>query len=386
MDAAKARRAIAASNRVGDFGACGETATKVRVNKYVLTRAVFAALFAITPTAAAVLHCVDTVSELRSAVSAVTGAAGASNEIRIAVGTYDVASGASGAYSLSLTLSSAPLQITGGWNTGCTARNFIADATILNGSDAVRIMSLTALAGQSANLLIDGISFRNGLSSSGSNASCLLVQTDVGAEADIRLDRNTFRGCMRSGTGTGPALEVIARNSTVAIRSNVFTDNLGNVGTVMLRNLGGGNIRFNGNTVAYNHSLPSGGPAGVQTSSTGSGTLWLIGNILFANGVSGASDLFVGLDNVVFSNSNVFGQLAGDLGDLVQTENLSADPRFQSPTDLRLRANSIARNSGNNAGLGGFADRDAFGDPRQQGSRIDRGALEFSELFANGFE
>lgn len=355
--------------------------------KSVLCAVMLILLSAIPPAASAVVHCVDTVPELRAAVAAVTGASGAANEIRIETGTYDVAAGASGLYSLSLTLASAPLQITGGWNDGCSSRNHIAEATILDGNDAVRILSATALSTMEAELLIDGISFRNGRSTSGTFASCVSIVTDVGSDAVINLDRNSFRGCTSSGSGSGPGLEIVARSSTIAVRSSVFTDNLGNVGAVMLRALGSGNIRFNGNTVAYNLSAPAGGPAGVQTSSIGSSnTLLLTGNILYANGVAGAIDLFVGLDDVVFANSNVIGQLGGDLEDLVQTQGLSGDPGFQAPTDLRLRPNSIARNSGNNGGVGGHPTRDVFGDPRIQGARIDRGALEFSELFADGFE
>jgi hypothetical protein len=344
------------------------------------------ALFATSSSTSAAVFCVDTVPELRGAIATVTGASGAANEIRIESGTYDVAAGASGAYSLSLTMSSAPLQITGGWNDGCNSRSFMATETILDGGDAVRIMTITALTSQSAELLVDGISFRNGLSTSGTAASCLSVGTDVEADANIQLDRNIFSFCTSSGSGSGPALEVIARNSTVAVRSSVFRDNLSSQGAVMLRGLGGATIQFNGNTVAYNRSPPAGGPAGVQTSSTGTNTLFLIGNILYANGVAGAFDLFVGLDDVVFANSNVIGQLGGDLEDLVQTQGLTGDPGFVFPTDLRLLPNSIARNSGNNGGSGGHPQRDVFGNPRIQGGRIDRGALEFSELFTNGFE
>jgi hypothetical protein len=355
--------------------------------KSVLCAVMLILLSAIPPAASAVVYCVDTVPELRAAVGAVTGTIGAANEIRIEIGTYDVAAGASGVFSLSLTLASAPLQITGGWNDGCSSRNFIAEATILDGNDAVRIMSVTALATMGAELLIDGISFRNGRSTSGAFATCLSVQTDLDSDATIRLDRNSFRGCSGISSAVGPALNVAARSSTVDIRSSVFTDNVGTLGAVVLSTLGSGNIRFNGNTVAYNPGNTVGGPAGVQTSSIGSSnTLLLTGNILYANGDAGSIDLFVGLDDVVFANSNVIGQLGGDLEDLVQTQGLSGDPGFQAPTDLRLRPNSIARNSGNNGGVGGHPTRDVFGDPRIQGARIDRGALEFSELFADGFE
>lgn len=346
------------------------------------------ALAGYTGHASAATYCVADAAQLRGAINSVSGLISATgNEIRVQSGTHNVAVGASGNYALSLTLATAPLTITGGWNAACTQRNLIADATIISGNNAVRLLEVEALAGSNAELRIDGISFRNGLSANGNIPSCLRLETDVNAGAVLEFDRNSFRNCRASGSATGGAVGVTARDSFIHFRSNVFTDNAGAVGTISLSNMDS-TIYFNGNTVAYNDDFgAAGGPAGIQVSQPiPGGVTWLISNIVWGNGIASSSDLFVNTDAVVFTNSNVFGVLAGDLGDVTQTGNLSGNPGFNSPTDLRLRADSIARNSGALSAAGGYATHDVFGDPRIQGGRVDRGAHEFGELFANSFE
>lgn len=338
--------------------------------------------------ASAATYCVADATQLRNAINDVSNLVGTvGNEIRIQSGTYNVAAGASGDFALSLELASAPLTITGGWNAGCSQRNLIADATILSGNNTVRVMDIYVLAGFAASLVVDGVSFRNGQSANGNIASCLRIETDInnsGFPAEIAIDRSSFRNCRATGSATGPALSVLARNSFIRIRSSVFTDNAGQVGTVSLGNQTG-TIYFTGNTVAYNDDIgAAGGPAGVQVS--GAGGAWVVGNILWGNGGAGSNDLFVNTNVPVFSSHNVFGVLGGDLGDLNQTGNLSGNPGFNSPTDLRLRADSIARNSGPGSAPGEFTDRDVFGGQRVRGGRVDRGAHEFEDVFANSFE
>lgn len=330
--------------------------------------------------------CVGNAAELRSAIAAVSGATSAgSNDIRIQAGTYNVAVGAVGGLGLDLTLNTTPLTLSGGWNAGCNQRSLIADATILSGNDSMRVLSVIAFANSNAELTIDGLSFRDGRTTSG-NASCLLVESDVGAGVEINIDRTSLFDCRATGSGVGAALEVISRSGSIRVRSSTITDSAGPQGAVLLRNLGG-NIHFNGNTVAFNDDAgAAGGPTGVQAIQIGSGVTWLSSNILWGNGITGSSDLFVGLNSVLFLNANVIGTTAGDVDDLVQQNTLTGNPGFRSATDLRLTSTSIARNSGNPAAVGGYTNQDVFGDRRVQGTRVDRGAREFEELFAHGFE
>jgi hypothetical protein len=340
---------------------------------------------ALAGNAEAAQYCVGNVAELRSAISAVSGATGAgSNEIRIQSGNYDVSTGASGAFALSLTLNTTPLTISGGWTPLCTQRTGIADATILSGNDSVRVMAITALPNSNAELTMDGLSFRDGRSTVGDAPSCLHIESD-GAAIDV--DRTSYYDCRATGTAIGPALEVISRSGTIRVRSSVVTSSAGSSGAVTLRGLGG-NINFTGNTIAFNDDAGTpGGPSGVQvTKPVVGGAIWFSSNILWGNGGAGSSDLFVGPNAVTFMNGNVVGALAGDLDDVVQQNTLTGNPGFVSPTNLRLTAGSIARNSGNASPVGGNATFDIFGDPRVQGGRVDRGAYEFGELFANGFE
>ena len=333
-------------------------------------------------------YCVGSVTELRNAINAVSGATGAgSNDIRIRSGLYNVATGASGTYALNLTLNTTPLSMSGGWNSGCTQRLPGGSETYVHGNQAVRVLSVLALAKSGAELTLDGLTLGDARASSGDLATCLRIETDVGADVNISIDRVGFVGCRADTGGTGPALEVISRSGTVRVRSSLIADNASPLGAVFLRSLGG-SIHFNGNTVAYNDDAgAAGGPVGVQISQpTTGGSLWLNNNILWGNGGAGASDLFVGLNAVVFMNSNLVGSTAGDLEDVVQLNGLSGNPGFVSPTSVVLSAASMARNSGLASPVGGNTTLDFDGRPRVQGQRIDRGALEFGELFANGFE
>lgn len=94
---------------------------------------------------------------------------------------------------------------------------------------------------------------------------------------------------------------------------------------------------------------------------------------------------FVGSFTGTFSN-NLVGASSTIAAGLVNTGTLSIDPLFVSAGDFRPREGSPLRNSGTNSAPGGnnFIDFDFA--PRQQGSRVDRGAFEFREIFANGFE
>lgn len=335
----------------------------------------------------ATTYCVGNTTELRSAINAVSGAAGAgSNEIRVRTGIYDVSVGASGAYALNLTLNATPLSISGGWNAGCTERFMIGDSSFLLGNGTVRILSIIALANANAELSMDGLTFGNASTSSLDVASCLRIETDVNAGADINIDRVQLNNCRFNG-GNGPALEVISRSGTVRVRSSLVLNNSSALGAVMLRSLGG-NIHFNGNTVAHNEDAGApGGPVGVQiTQPTTGGSIWLSNNILWGNGGTGASDVFVGLNAAVFMNSNVVGVFAGDLEDVVEQNPLTGNPGFSTPNGAILTASSIARNSGAAAVVGGNTTLDFNGQPRIQGGRIDRGAIEFSEFLINGFE
>lgn len=189
-----------------------------------------------------------------------------------------------------------------------------------------------------------------------------------------------------TGSGASAAVEIISPSGTIRVRRSVVPDSAGPGGVVLLRNLGG-TIHFNGNTVAFNDDAgAAGGPAGVQATMVGSGVTWLSSNILWGNGLTGASDLFAGPSAMLFLNANVVGTLAGDLDDVVQQNTQTGNPGFLSSTDLRLTAGSIARNSGNPVAVGGYPTQDVFGDPRVQGTRVDRGAREFPELFASGIE
>ena len=176
---------------------------------------------------------------------------------------------------------------------------------------------------------------------------------------------------------------ISARNAAVYVTNNRFADNFGVSAAVRLSALGGSNVRFSNNTVVNNFQPGlGGGLGGLLINGTATDLFFLTNNVLWNNGSGTGYDMSLSAPAIL--NNNLIGSFDPLPAGTVNNNTLSTDPGFTSGLNYRPRADSVLRNSGVTAV--GQLPRDLDGNARVQGTRIDRGAYEFPEIFSNGFE
>lgn len=348
------------------------------MRKPILTLAILATL----PFAAqAEVYCVSTVAQLTTAFNDARTSPAAS-EIRVRTGVYDLPD-TGGGIALQYVANSS-LTMSGGW-TGATCTGQVSDPeqTVLRPSFTGSLLRFFLISQQATEIQLTNFSFRQ---ASGANASCIEIESDAGSEGIVRIDRNAFRLCNRS-SGAGSAIRATARSADIYVRNNVFTDNASSSGVVSLSGFGGSVFYVTNNTIANNPQFGAGGgPGGVQVSALASDFLWFNNNVLWNNGTGTGYDLLInnGVPGVL--SSNLIGERAPiPAGTSSNGELLGVNPGFTNTVDFRPLPNSPMRNSGGST-PGGALEVDFAGFVREQGTRIDRGAYEFREVFANGFE
>lgn len=332
------------------------------------------------------VYCVGTAAQLRTAFSDSAASPNAS-EIRVRSGFYVLPPLNGNPISLQYVATSS-LTMSGGWtgsNGSCTGQVADPEQTVLSADGAGQLLRFFLLAGAATEISLTNFSFRQG-SVSTPGTACLEIESDVGSDAIVRIDRNAFRLC-NGASSIGSALRINARSVDVYLRNNVFTDNASNTGAVRLGGLGGSTFYVSNNTIANNPQFGvGGGPGGLQVSGQPSDLIWFHNNVLWNNGTGTGYDLFVGNGTPIALNNNLIGEAAAFPAGIVNNNTLlGVDPRFTNLVDFRPRADSPLRNGGVTP-VGGALAIDFAGSPRTQGTRIDRGAYEFGEVFANGFE
>ena len=339
------------------------------------------------PGARAELYCVATSAQLRSALTDAASSSTAS-EIRVRKGFYSVPAVDEQSVSLQYTASS-NLTMSGGWdgaNNSCTVQYWTPDTTVLSASGVGRLFNIYLFTGSATQVILSNLSFWDGENASGANAAgCLTIETDGSSNAVVRLDRNAFRICRRT-SGSGAALQITARSATISVRGNLFADNGSTSGAILLKGLGASTFYTNNNTVANNPQFGAGGgPGGMQITGLDTDFHWISNNVLWNNGTGPGYDLLLSAPIAVL-NSNLIGTRAALPAGVVDSNNISVDPRFVSSVDFRPRANSPLRDSGAASPSGGAPATDFDAQERIAGERLDRGAYEFGEILIDSFE
>ena len=322
-------------------------------------------LGATTPANAASV-CVDTVSELLSAINDYDDQTGPSTyTIKVVRGTYAVGAG------LISTVHDAgfeevTFQLLGGYSANCTSRTINPANTVIDAAGQANT-GLMLQPAFNADVLIEGVTFTRF-----NSGSALFVQfltgDDEGAVYSVR-----YSAFVDNTVGTAINLN----GSIVSVSNTLVASNQTNGAAVKLFHSSvDGSTFFTTNTIAAN----TGGGLSIQQGPTNR-VADIANNIIYGNG---------GFD-LAFGNLDLSGSMAprftnntyGTVQSIYNwatfgTGNLQTNPLFLNTAggNFRLNSNSPAVNSANAYQINGLPSRDLDGGERVVGSNMDRGAYE----------
>ncbi len=350
-------------------------------------RHLVAALLIVSAPVLAENYCVDSSAEILSAIASASSSPGPS-EVRIVQGVYDFTAPSPGAAAI-ITSDNTGLKIVGGYAPGCSGApaTLNPELTLLRVGNTGRLLDMVFFPSAAGDIEISRLGLRQGTSNSATLGGCLNIEGDVGASITVRLSHLGFRLCGNT-VGGNAALRVLGRDLRLELVNSVFADNFSQAGVIGLTASGNSIFYVTNNTIAFNgrSGAPS-GPAGMQiTNPAGNGFFWITNNLIYGNGGASDTDILYSASAIGVVGSNIIGRSNPPPAGIAGTGNSTANPLLASSVNLRLPANSPARNVGNNSAAGGLPTLDFDGNTRLQGGRVDLGAFEFEELFANGFE
>jgi hypothetical protein len=339
-------------------------------------------------------------SDALSAALATAEANGEDNEIRIRVGTYEAPDAG---FHIDLFQAHHSLSVAGGFtDEACTEETHAASATVLDGRDAVRPLTIetsqsSGIADPEHAITVSGLTFQHG---SDALVGALKISDSgpiyggiITVEGNAFLDNATATGVLEGGPALLAATDGpdFAGGTGLFVRNNLFARNTApNAPAVFVYS--NNHIDVSNNTFVGN----------VATDTT------------LDERVAFASFTFSGIDfsNNAFRDNNpdatpaTFDLHATNVTDLVdnalvaiagtprsEAGTIDADPRFVDAVhgDYRLAADSPLVDQGTDAPAGGAAAFDLDGAARIIGAHIDIGAYEHEAptadtIFGDGFE
>jgi len=331
------------------------------------------ALLVLFTVAAADSHaaCVTSEAQFQAALTGAQGATTAT-EIRVAQGMYSVP--AASLNFASVAAGQGALAISGGWDGTCTTQTLNASLTVLDGQNVAHgVLNIFS----HGNVSVRFLTIENGNSTSGSAGSLSVL-----GAATIAVDHNILHGSTGSlygGLVVNATAEADVDNNL--IYANTATGATGTEAAGAAVQCAGGPIYATNNTIADNIlTSPGAGSTGGLRLLTGPATL--SNNIGWGNTtadldyhvISGGTETLVDSD---------YGVLAGTPGG---SGNLSVDPRFLGAGDYHLATTSPLLGKGTITPAGGLPTVDLEGTARTYANKVDLGAYERDEIFANGFE
>lgn len=346
----------------------------------------FIAALSLTAEVVAETYCVSSESELLAAIASAQQTPGSSS-INVTRGTYDFASFGSAA-AINISSAGGSLAIVGGYNAGCQGSTNDVDTTQLRAVGASRLMDIDVYGDNEHTITLRRLSLRFGRTADTEKGGCLTVSSNQDIGGTVKLNRLSFKSCSTTVAGASAALKVVGRGMRLELNNAIFADNSSRTGVIGMTASGSSTLYITNNTVTNNlRPYQTADVAGLTVGTVGSGGfIWLVNNILYDNGNAIDKDVLFNSGMIGVANSNIIGQRNEYPGSMAQSGNSDANPQFVSQNSLQISENSPARNTGNNLPAGGLATSDFSGEPRLQGGQVDRGAVEFSELFASGFE
>jgi hypothetical protein len=347
--------------------------------------------------ACAATFCVDSSASLTAALASAEGN-GEDNDILVHAGIYDVPDTG---FHIDLLEGLHSLSVVGGYtDAACTQRTIVASATVLDGHDTVR--PLTIETSQSSGspdpghgIMVSGLTFIHGrdalvgglkISDPGPIYGGIIV-----VEGNAFLDNATTTGVFEGGPALLAATDGpdFAGGTGLFVRNNLFARNSGpNAPAVFVYS--NNRIAVSSNTFVGNKSTDATLAERVAFASFTFSGIDFGNNVFRDNNPDGTPATFdLHLTNVTDLVDNAFVAATGVPHS--ESGTLDADPRFVDEThgDYRLGAGSQLIDAGTNTPAGGAAAVDLDGAARIQGARMDIGAFESALvadiIFANGF-
>ena len=347
----------------------------------------------------AATFCVATPDALTAAL-ATAQANGEDNDIRIRTGTYLVPDAG---FHIDLLQGLHSLSIAGGFiDSACVAQTHAASATVLDGRDTVRPLTIETSQGfgnadPAHSITVSGITFAHGrdaivgalkISDSGPIYGGIIV-----VEGNAFLDNTATDGVL----GGGPALLAatdgpdFAGGTGLFVRNNLFARNAGPDAPAAFV-FSNNRIAVSNNTLVGNVSTDTALDERVAFAFFTFSGIDFSNNVFDGNNPDGADatfDLHATnvtdlVDNAIFATTGTPRSESGTL---------AVDPRFVDAVsgDYRLAADSPLIDAGTDTPAGGIAAFDLDGSARIQGAQVDIGAYERAvasadEIFAGGFE
>jgi len=326
--------------------------------------------------------CVHDAGELQTALTAAQGST-SETFINVAQGTYSPAATLT---FYSLATNQGQLDVTGGYDSSCTATTQNPALTLLDGGGLVPVLNLESWNGISVRYLT--VENGHAAAATGGSGGLSVESITGGVIVHYNIIRNNYKGDYFGGIFASIAPDNFSTTSTanIDVSGNLIVDNTAGADDAggIVSNDGTGKLFMNNNTVSGNIVVANGvGLTGGVLASALAG--YVSNNILYGDSAN-TCDLSIVGTTVLDSNDT---QNTCGSADASSSGNVNFDPQFVSATDLHVLATSVhTLGQGTLTPAGGLAlaTIDLEGHPRTANGLVDMGAYERDYIFNDGFD
>jgi hypothetical protein len=322
-----------------------------------------------------------------AAVSTGGGANGHDNIIHVVNGTF-ATSGATFAFT---SVSGFALTIEGGYDSTCTNQDPTPNLTMLDGGDAVEVLSVQTNGTITLRHLTIQHGFRNGSSNGGGVGiflNQLLVTDPLPALVFVaNVVRNNSSNYNVGGlTVFAPSPSPDEHAGMVTVENSLFVSNSAPNDAALFIDLGTGSTAYlTNNTITGNTCANAG--CSVAALGDPSGALSGFVSNTTSIGNTAAHDYFLYFNSSVQFTNDDYNNISGTPAASSSGNLIGVDPQFVAADDFHLRSTSPLLRAGTLTPAGGLPATDLDGNPRSVAGLVDIGAYEnIDVIFADGFE
>ena len=277
------------------------------------------------------------------------------------------------------------LVLSGGWlGPDCIEPHPQGTRTTLAGQGTARVLEVI-IQGGAGNVVVRDLTIQGGGAGAANLASGFRIGTSQLWTGSMTVERIRISGSLDTAVDAA-AFRVDASGGTVTVRNSLFSQNVSG-SAIRAAALSGADLRLVNNTVVDFMSLAD---EAALVFAYNAGNLQLSNNV-FARNVGAAGlgfrEVFstTGTMGTVELRNNHFERGAGGMIAFNQATT-TGDARLSLAGLPVPEAQSPVRNTGFGQAAGGIALTDLALQDRVQGVAVDKGALEFPEIFSHGFE